>query len=149
MSPLHFSIGSGFFIFSCMSYVYILDNNSLSVISFINISSHSVDYLFVNGFLCCAKAFKSHLCIFVSFALGERFEKAIAIIYVKECSMFSPKDTMFSNKFSAPFSRFSFWDPYSVNVSMFDVCLRSLLNCPYFFLFFFLCFPPTTLLPAR
>ena len=62
-----------------------------------------LSFYFVNGFFCCAKAFKSHLFIFVSFALGERFKKAIAIIYVKECCMFSPKDMMFSNKFSAPF----------------------------------------------
>ena len=36
-----------FFLLSCMSYLYMLDFNSLSVISFANISSHSVSCLFM------------------------------------------------------------------------------------------------------
>ena len=41
-------------ILSCMHYLYILDINPLSVISFGNIFSHSVDFSFhfIDGFLC-------------------------------------------------------------------------------------------------
>ena len=66
-----------FLILSCMSCLYILEINPLSVASFANIFSYSVGCLhFVYGFLCCAKAFKlirSHLFIFafISFALGD------------------------------------------------------------------------------
>ena len=43
----HFLIGLiGFLILSCMSYLYILDINALSVISFVNISSHLVGCIF-------------------------------------------------------------------------------------------------------
>ena len=49
-----------FFVFmlNCMSCLYMLDVNPLLVISFANIFSHSVDFLFVVGFLCYAEAFK-------------------------------------------------------------------------------------------
>ena len=58
-SSAHFSIG--FFVFlllSCMSCLYILEIRPLSVASFAKIFSHSVSFCFVflNGFLCCAKA---------------------------------------------------------------------------------------------
>ena len=47
-----------FLMLSCMSCLYILDIDPLSVISFANIFSHSVGWIFhfVNSFLCCAKA---------------------------------------------------------------------------------------------
>ena len=60
-SSAHFWIGLFvFLILSCMSCLYILEINPLSVASFVNIFSHSEGYLFhlVYGFLCCAKAFK-------------------------------------------------------------------------------------------
>ena len=45
---------------SCTSCLYILKSNSLSVVSFASIFSHSEGCLFtlLNSFLCCAKAFK-------------------------------------------------------------------------------------------
>ena len=47
-----------FLMLSYMSCLYMLDINPLSVISLANIFSHSVGCLhFVDGFLCCAKAF--------------------------------------------------------------------------------------------
>ena len=46
------------FMLNCMSCLYMLDVNPLLVISFANIFSHSVDFLFVVGFLCYAEAFK-------------------------------------------------------------------------------------------
>ena len=59
-SSAHFKIGFTFFILNCMSYLYALDINPFLIISFANISSHSVDCLSncVSGFFGCAKAFK-------------------------------------------------------------------------------------------
>ena len=59
-SSAHFLIGLFvFLISSCMRCLYILDISPLSVASFANVFSHSVGCLcFVDGFLCCAKAFK-------------------------------------------------------------------------------------------
>ena len=57
----HFSVALFVFLMlSCMSCLYVLNINPLSVRSFANILSHSVDCLFyfVNDFLCCAKDFK-------------------------------------------------------------------------------------------
>ena len=50
----------GFLLLSCMSLLYILEIKPLSVASFVIIFSHAVGCLFVffNGFLCCAKAYK-------------------------------------------------------------------------------------------
>ena len=54
----HFLIGLFVFsILSCMSCLYILDINPLSVTSFVSIS-HRLSFHFVSGFLCCAKAIK-------------------------------------------------------------------------------------------
>ena len=70
-----------FWILSCMSCLCILDINPLFVVSFANISSHSVSYFcLVHGFLCCTKALnliRSHLFIFDfdSFVLGDRSKK--------------------------------------------------------------------------
>ena len=43
----HFLIGLFFLILSCMSFLYILEINPLSVVSFAIISSHSEGYLFI------------------------------------------------------------------------------------------------------
>ena len=49
--------------------------------------------MFVDGFLCCAKAFEFnkdpfvYFC-FISFALGDRSKKILLTIYVKECSAY-------------------------------------------------------------
>ena len=57
----HFSIGLFvFLLLSCLSYLYILEIRLLSVALFAKIFSHSVGclFIFLNGFLCCAKAFE-------------------------------------------------------------------------------------------
>ena len=61
----HFWIGLFVFLaLSCMSYLYSLEMNPLSVVSFAIIFSHSESGLFyktinlVYSFLCCAKAFQ-------------------------------------------------------------------------------------------
>ena len=57
----HFSIGLlAFLLLSYVSCLYILEIRPLSVALFETIFSHSVDclFVFVYGFLCCAKAFK-------------------------------------------------------------------------------------------
>ena len=64
-----------FFDICCMGCLYILEINSL-VMSFVDIFSHSVSCLFVDGFLCWAKSLsliRSHLSIFafIYFALGD------------------------------------------------------------------------------
>jgi len=46
-----------FLILSCMSNLYILGLNPLSVASFANNISHSEGFGLAYGFLCCAKAF--------------------------------------------------------------------------------------------
>ena len=45
-----------FVVFNIVSTLYILDTNPLSDLS-VNMFSHSVRCLFVDGFLCCAKTF--------------------------------------------------------------------------------------------
>ena len=74
----HFSIGFFFFFFallSCMSCLFILEIKPPFIASFANIFSHSIGcllymcvcvcvcvcvcmYIYINGFLCCAKAYK-------------------------------------------------------------------------------------------
>ena len=53
-----------YLILSCLSCLYILEINPLSVASFANIFSSDA-CLFVYGFLCCAKASQFHLILFV------------------------------------------------------------------------------------
>ena len=68
----------GFLILSCMSCLYILESNLLSVVSFANIFSHSKGYLFVLFLVSFAvqkllSLIRSHLFIFalISFASGD------------------------------------------------------------------------------
>ena len=84
-SSVHFWIG--FFVFltlSCMSCLYILEINSLSVVSFANISSHSEGCLFVLFMVSFAvekllSFIRSHLFIFVfiSITLGGGSKKIL------------------------------------------------------------------------
>ena len=77
----------GFFVFqlwSSMRYLYILETDPLSVTSFANIFSHTLGFLlgFINGFLCCAKAFKFnqvHLFtfVFIFITLGGKSKKIL------------------------------------------------------------------------
>ena len=75
-----------FLILSCMSCLYILDINPLSILSFVNIFSHSVGCLFF--FFLAVVSFvvqmllsliRSHLFIFalISFAIGYRCKKML------------------------------------------------------------------------
>ena len=80
-------------ILSWMSYLYILDINSLLVITFANIFSHLVGYLFILSMISFAvrkvlSLIRSQLFIFafISFALRRQIQKNIIAIYVKECS---------------------------------------------------------------
>ena len=63
-SSAHFWIGLFLFlILRCMSSLYILEINPLSVTLFTNIFAHSeccLFVLFIVSFLCCEKAFKFH-----------------------------------------------------------------------------------------
>ena len=87
----HFLIG--FFVFlalSCMSCLYILDINLLSVVSFAIIFSNlRVAY----SFLCCAKAFKFNQVSLVYFSFYFHYSRRwiiedLALIYVIECSAY-------------------------------------------------------------
>ena len=62
------TILTGFFLLqSCMSYLYILDINTLSDIWCTNIFFHSVGFHFVDCFFCCAVAFQLNVVPFVYF----------------------------------------------------------------------------------
>ena len=84
-------------LFMLLMWIYFkiyLDINLLSVISFTNIFSHSVGFLFVLSVVSFAvpkllSLLRFHLFIFVfiSFALGDR-SKIIVMIYVKKCSAY-------------------------------------------------------------
>ena len=63
-----------FLVLSCISYLYILEINPLSVVSFAVILSHSEGclYILLIVFLCCAKDFKFNQVplFFISITLG-------------------------------------------------------------------------------
>ena len=95
MPSTHFLIGLlVFLVLSCMSCLYILEINPLSVVSFAVIFSHSEGCLvIIYRFLCCAEAFKFnylHLFIFCFYFHYSRqwVKEDIAVIYVKECSAY-------------------------------------------------------------
>ena len=77
-----------FFILKCMSYLYILDIDSL-VIPFANIFSFSrLSFHFVDSLFCCEKDFKFNLVLFVYFwflfhCLRRQVQKGIVIICVE------------------------------------------------------------------
>ena len=84
-----------FVILSCMSYLYILEINPLSVASFANIFSHSVGCLFILLMVSFAvqkllSLIGSHLfcfCFYFHYS-RRRIQKDLAVIYVKECSAY-------------------------------------------------------------
>ena len=94
-SSAHFLIGLFvFLILSCMSCLYSLEINPLSVDSFANIFSHSVDCVFILLIISFAvqnllSLIRSHLFIFAFVSFSRWIGNNIAVIYVKECSMFS------------------------------------------------------------
>ena len=89
----HFLIGLFvFLVLSCMSCLYILEINPLSVVSFAIIFSLSEGCLFtLLSFLCCAKAFKFNQVLFIYFCFYFRYsrrwvtEDLAFFIYVIEC----------------------------------------------------------------
>ena len=95
-SSAHFWIGLFvFLILSCLTCLYILEINPLSVASFANIFSHSEGCLFVLFMVSFAvqnllSFIRSHLFIFVliSISLGGGSKKDLAVIYVIECSAY-------------------------------------------------------------
>ena len=92
----HFLIGLFvFLVLNCMSCLYILEINPLSVVSFAIIFSHSEGSHFhlAYSFLCCAKAFKFNQVPLVYFGLYFRYStrwviEDLALIYVIECSAY-------------------------------------------------------------
>ena len=79
-SLAHFLIGSFIFlVLSCMSCLYILEINSLSVVLFAIIFSHSKDCIFhlAYSFLCCAKALK----------FSEVAQSCLTLCNPKDCSL--------------------------------------------------------------
>ena len=93
----HFLIGLfAFLALSCMSCLYILEINYLSVVSFAIIFSHSEGCLFtlLKVFLCCAKAFKFNQVPLVYFCFCFHYSRKwviedLALIYVIECSAYA------------------------------------------------------------
>jgi len=84
-----------FLILSCMSCLYILEINPLSVVSFaLKILSHFEGCLFtLLSFLCCAKAFKFNqgplVCFCFYFHYSRRWViENLALIYAIECSAY-------------------------------------------------------------
>ena len=92
-SSAHFLIGLFVvLILSCMSCLYILEINPLSVALFANIFYHSEGCLFILFMVSFAvqkllSLIRSHLFIFVFIfmTLGGGSKKDLAVIYVKEC----------------------------------------------------------------
>ena len=91
----HFFIGLFvFLVLSCMSCLYILEINPLSVVSFAIIFSHSVGFFHLAyGFVCCAKAFKFDQFSFVYFGFYFNYSRRwviedFALIYDIEHSAY-------------------------------------------------------------
>ena len=88
---------TGLFVFlalSCMSCLYILENNPLSVVSFAIVFSHSgLSFHLACSFLCCAKAFKFNQDLLVYFCFYFHYCRRwviedLAVIYVRERSAY-------------------------------------------------------------
>ena len=89
----HFLIGLFvFLLLSCMSCLYILEIDPLSVVSFAIVFSHSeVSFHLAYSFLCCAKAFTFNQIPLVYFCFYFCYSRRwviedLALIYVIECS---------------------------------------------------------------
>ena len=98
----HFLIGLFvFLVLSCMSCLYILEINHLSVVSFamIFLPFWGLSFHPVYSFLCCAKAFKFNWVplVYFYFLYSRRWDiEALALIYVIKYSMFSSKSFIVS-----------------------------------------------------
>ena len=82
----------GFFFFLILSYMsclYILEINPLSFASFANIFSiWGLSFCSVFGFVCCAKAFRSHLFLFLFSLVSEVGQEVLTANYVRKCSAY-------------------------------------------------------------
>ena len=94
-SSAHFLIGFfAFLILSCMSCLYILEINPLSVASFAVIFSHSESYLFILFIVSFAvqkllSFIRSHLLIFVFISVKlEGGSERILLQFVKDCTAY-------------------------------------------------------------
>ena len=130
---VHFLISFFFFsILSCMSYLYILDINPLfgHIICKYFLPFHRLPFIFVDGFLCCAKALsliRSHLFLllfffcFCYFALGD-YSKNIFIWFRSEniFPVFSSRSFMVSCFIFASFTHFEFIFVYGVRECSID-----------------------------
>ena len=94
-SFVHFLIGFFVLILSCMSCLYILEINSLSVASFTDVSSNSMGCLFLFFMVSFAvqkllSLIRSHLFIFVFyFHFSRRWSwEDTSVVYVRECSAY-------------------------------------------------------------
>ena len=93
----HFLIGLFvFLVLSCMSYLYILEINPLSVVSFAIVFSHSegLSFHLAYSFLCCAKDFKFNQVSLVYFRFYFCYSRRwviedLALIYIIECSAYA------------------------------------------------------------
>ena len=92
-----------FLILSCMSCLFILEINPLSVVWFVTVFSHSEGCLltlFISSFA-VQKLFslsRSHLFIYFCFYFHysrSRVKEDLAVIYVKECTAYKPSSTRF------------------------------------------------------
>ena len=120
-----------------MSYLYILDTDSL-VIPFANIFFFGrLSFHFVDSLFCCEKDFKFNLVPFVYFlflfhCLRRQVQKCIATICVKEYFMFSSRSCMVSGIKLTSLMHFYFlffWYMMWGNVLMSFIFLCS---CPIF-----------------
>ena len=119
-----------FLMLICMSCLYILDINSLSLISLENIFSHSVGCLFVLSMISFAvqkllSLIRPHLFIFtfISFALGDKSEKVLLRFVSKSIQpMFSSRSFMVLGLTFRSLIHFEFIFGYSVR------------NCSHFIL---------------
>ena len=90
----HFLIGFVFLALSCMSCLYILETNPLSVVSFATIFSHSEGCLHLAyTFLCGTKAFKFNQVPLVYFCFYFHYSRRwvigdLALIYLIKCSAY-------------------------------------------------------------
>ena len=81
-----------FLVLNCVSCLYILEINPLSVVSLAIIFSHSEGFHFAYSFLCCAKAFKFnqvplYFCFYFHYSRRWVIEN-LALIYVIMCSAY-------------------------------------------------------------
>ena len=113
----------GFFkkllLLSCVSCLYILEINPLSVALFVNILYHSEGCLFVLLMVSFAvqkllSLTRFHFFVFISITLGDKLKKDIAAIYAKEYLVFSSKSFIVSSLTFLSLIHFKFIFVYGV-----------------------------------